>query len=396
MIALAHVLAIIAVFGLLPTTVLFTEILISILIPNAPAPEDGPRLPIAVVMPAHDEATIIVNAVRSVLSQLGRCDRLVVIADNCSDDTAVIAEAEGAEVIVRNDSNRRGKGFALDYAIRHLEANPPGVVIVIDADCTIADGSLDRLARKAARTVRPIQALYLMYAPRGAGAMARVAQFAWTVKNLVRPLGLYGMGLPCQLMGTGMAFPWACINSADLATGHIAEDLKLGVELARMGSPPLFCPEAVVMSYFPVSREGLRTQRTRWEHGHMGLILSDVPRQIFHSFRTVDGNLMALALDLSVPPLALLALFLGVVWVTCALFDVITNSRLPFEIASCAAALLVLSVLSAWARYGRDIISLRQLLLSVPYAILKAPLYAKFLIAREAKWVRSKRNDDRT
>ena len=65
-----------------------------------------------------------------------------------------------------------------------------------------------------------------MQAAEGASLKMRLAEFAWVIKNQVRPLGLHRLGLPCQLMGSGMASPWACINSADLATGHIVEDLN--------------------------------------------------------------------------------------------------------------------------------------------------------------------------
>jgi hypothetical protein len=59
---------------------------------------------------------------------------------------------------------------------------------------------------------------YLMYAPKQAGLKIRIAQFAWVVKNQVRPAGLQRLGLTCPLMGTGMALPWSCISTANLET----------------------------------------------------------------------------------------------------------------------------------------------------------------------------------
>jgi hypothetical protein len=90
---------------------------------------------------------------------------------------------------------------------------------------------------------RPVQSLYLMTAPCESAINHQVAEFAWRLKNQVRPLGLRALGLPCQLMGTGMAFPWDIIRSAELASGFIVEDLKLGLDLADAGHPPVFCPE---------------------------------------------------------------------------------------------------------------------------------------------------------
>ena len=67
------------------------------------------------------------------------------MADNCTDATADIARSVGVEVIERIEPDRRGKGFALDFAREHLERAPPQVVIVIDADCATDSESLARL-----------------------------------------------------------------------------------------------------------------------------------------------------------------------------------------------------------------------------------------------------------
>jgi cellulose synthase/poly-beta-1,6-N-acetylglucosamine synthase-like glycosyltransferase len=374
--------------------VLLAEVLLAVTHRNEMLVNEGRRGRIAVVMPAHDEASIIAETLHSILPQLTEPDRLLVVADNCSDDTAIIAAAEGADVIVRTDPTRRGKSYALDFAIRHLELDRPDVVIMIDADCNVAAGSIDQLARLCARTARPAQALYLMRVPKNARITTRIAEFAWTVKNRVRPTGLRRLGLPCQLMGTGMAFPWSCISTARLASGHIVEDLKLGIDLARARTPPLFCPGALVTSSFPTSSAGIQSQRMRWEHGHLGVILSEAPRMFLDSLVSRDPDLMALALDLTVPPLALLTLLVGAVWIASAALYVLARARFPIVISSVAGVLLALSVLLSWIGYGRQMISLGELALAGVYALWKIPLYVRFFVARQFDWVRSKRDGE--
>ena len=117
-----------------------------------------------------------------------------------------------------------------------------------------------------------------------------------------------------------MAFPWACISTAELATAQIVEDLQLGIELAQAGFPPVFCPEALVTSRFPTTKEGARGQRTRWEHGHLSVILNEAPRLLWESAKSLNLNTLAMALDLSVPPLALLVLQIAGLWVACISF----------------------------------------------------------------------------
>jgi glycosyltransferase involved in cell wall biosynthesis len=383
---------------LIPVTVLTAEIMFALHYDGeSVSPEAGERRRLAVLVPAHDEASIIASTLRSVIPHLTPDDRLLVVADNCSDDTATIATKEGAEVIVRSDALRRGKGYALDCGVRHLERDrrgPPEIVVIIDADCQVSEGAIDRLARMCARTGRSIQAMYLMHTADEAGIKMRIAEFAWAIKNKVRPLGLHRLGLSCQLMGTGMAFPWGCISTANLASGHIVEDLQLGVDLALAGTPPLFCPRALVSSQFPSSEQGIASQRVRWEHGYLGVILAEAWRLFAVSFKTMNGTLLMFALDLSVPPIALLALLLTAVWSVSAAVYLTMHLRAPVIISSLALLLLAVGISLAWRKYGRHILSLGDLARTLMYALWKIPLYARFLGRRQSEWVRSKRDKD--
>jgi cellulose synthase/poly-beta-1,6-N-acetylglucosamine synthase-like glycosyltransferase len=386
------VLCIVALVLLAPATVLFAEVFCAVAGHREVHVHGAARRRVALLMPAHNEASVIAGALRSIIPQLNEVDRLVVVADNCSDETASIAAAEGAEVINRTDLIRFGKGYALDFGVQHLERDAPDVVIVVDADCEVTAGSIDCLARLCSRTGRPAQSLYLMHSPAGSGLKGRVAEFAWVVKNRIRPTGLSRLGLPCQLMGTGMAFPWSCISASKLATGHIVEDLKLGIDLARAGTPPIFCPQALITSQFPSSGEGIWSQRTRWEHGSLSIIQREAPRLLWDALYSLNPGLMALALDLLVPPLALLMLLVVAGWFISAVFYLYAKVRFPLDMMSAACLLFALAVLLSWGRYGRRIISLKSLALAVLYSLWKIPIYAKFLVSRQLDWVRSKRD----
>jgi cellulose synthase/poly-beta-1,6-N-acetylglucosamine synthase-like glycosyltransferase len=355
-------------------------------------PPSGRRPSIAVLVPAHDESVGIVATLVSIRAQLQGGDRVLVVADNCSDDTAAVATAAGAEAIVRFDSVQRGKSHALDFGVRHLALAPPEVVIIIDADCLLEAGALDQLARLSLASERPVQALYLMRSPPGASLKGKVAQFAWTVKNWARALGYQRLGLPCQLMGSGMAFPWPLMAQAELASGHIVEDLKLGLDFARQGRSPLFCPQAEVSSVFPSNAEGAQSQRTRWEHGHLAMIVKEGPALILESVRSKNRDLLALALDMCVPPLALLVLLSLVLGIFSLLPWALTGSAMPWLLALINPLLLGVAVLLAWSRFGRAILSLGDLAYAPVYALRKIPLYLKFLVRRQVEWVRSHRD----
>jgi cellulose synthase/poly-beta-1,6-N-acetylglucosamine synthase-like glycosyltransferase len=350
------------------------------------------RPSVAVLMPAHDEAVGIAAAITAVRAQLLPGDRLLVVADNCGDDTAQVASAGGAEVSERTDAVLRGKGYALDHGVRHLAAAPPEVVIVVDADCIVAAGGIDRLARECGRAARPVQALYRMTAPPEAPLRQRMAQFAWAVRNDLRPLGWGRLGLPCQLMGTGMAFPWLLIAAAPLASASIVEDMQLGLELAAAGSPPRFCHAALVTSSFPATAEGALEQRTRWEHGHLAMIATRGLPLLWRGIVAGRPALAAMALDLCVPPLAALVLLLTALTVAGALLAFAGGDVAPFAVALLALALTTAAVVLAWRRVGRQSVSAREMLSIPGYVFAKIPIYVRLFTARQMQWIRTRRD----
>lgn len=347
---------------------------------------------VVVLIPAHNESASIRPTLEDIRAQLLEGDRLLVIADNCTDDTASIAMAAGAEVVERNDLSRIGKGYALDYGLQQLQVEPPQIVIFVDADCRLLPGTIERLATVSNAASRPVQALYLMTSPDHGTINYRVAEFAWRVRNWVRPLGLRAAGLPCRLTGAGMAFPWPVIRSVELASAEIVEDQKLGPDLTVAGHAPLFCEDAIVTSQFPTSVEGAKSQRQRWEHGHLGLIVTLVPRLVGHAIRRRHVGLFGLALDLAIPPLALLALLLAGALLATGIAWLAGLSSVPFIISASALVAFGFAVLLCWVTHGRDLLPPAALLSVVPYVLGKLGLYGRFLVRKRAsRWIRTDR-----
>ncbi len=357
-----------------------------------PAAQAAPRC--AVLVPAHDEETVIAETVRQLRAQLGAGDTLLVVADNCQDATARLAREAGATVVERQDATRRGKGYALDFGVRHLagQAPAPEALIIVDADCVVAPaGGLHWLAAAALHGGAPAQCLDLMDAPEGAPLKTRVAAFAWRLKNWVRPLGWRALGAPCQLMGTGMAFPWAMAQQMQLANAELVEDMKLGIDLALAGTPARFCPQVLVRSSFPTSEQATQGQRRRWEHGHLGMMLAHLPRLLGQALRRRDARLLALALDLGVPPLALLVLLQLGVLAVCAVAALLGAGPGPLWAVLACMALFAMAIGMAWWGWGRAVVSVRDLLAVPGYVLGKLPVYLGFLRRRQKEWVRTER-----
>jgi cellulose synthase/poly-beta-1,6-N-acetylglucosamine synthase-like glycosyltransferase len=378
-----------------PVFIFLVEVAAAVVLPQRQCPRPPVKYvdgDVTVLVPAHNESAGLLPTLEDIKAQLRPADRLLVVADNCTDDTGAVAAAAGADVISRHDLERRGKGYALARGLRHLEANPPDIVIVIDADCRLADALIARLAAACAATHKPVQALDLMIAPKDSAINFRVAEFAWRVKNWVRPLGLKALGLPCQLMGTGMAFPWDVIRSTELASGLIVEDLKLGLDLAAAGNAPVFLPSACVTSEFPSSLEGTLSQRRRWEQGHLGMILTMVPRLIGVAIRQTNLDLLALAFDVAVPPLSLLGMLVVAVFVVSALATLLGFPSTAILVSTASLMAFITGVLLSWLKFGRDVLPPSAILLIAPYIIRKLPLYGRILFQRSySQWIRSDR-----
>ncbi len=347
---------------------------------------------IAVLIPAHNEALTIEKTLTSLLPQLTPEDRVIVVADNCTDDTAAIARKFEITVLERTDSAKLGKGYALDYGIQFLKSDAPSVVVLIDADCLVHANTVQQLAELALDSGRPVQATYLQDRPRDPSPKDTISALAILVKNFVRLQGLANLNLPCLLYGTGMAFPWSVISSVSLANSNIVEDMQLAIDLAIAGYPPLYCPAAKVTGILPQEQQASKTQRTRWEHGHLQTLITQVPRLIKAAIAQKRWELLILALDLGVPPLSLLVMAWGATMVMAILLGTVSGLWLTAVVLAVIGLLIFTSIVGSWIRFGKDIPG--SVLLTIPlYILWKIPLYIAFLLKPQTEWIKTKRDE---
>ena len=345
----------------------------------------------AILVPAHNEELNITDTVLDIRSRMREGDRLIVIADNCTDYTAALARSAGAEVVERNDMMRRGKGYALDAGVNYLAATPAEVVVIVDADCRLQPDTLDRLVSMASATGKPVQSRYLLTAPPGAGPGLAVSEFAVLLKNRIRLHGLSMLGLPAQLTGSGMAFPWQVLQKAELASGNLVEDMKLGLDLARAGHEPRYCDAAVVTSEFPCTKKGLETQASRWEAGRFALV-----KPLLSALLDPDTfrrpNYFFLVLDALVPPVTLLAALLLLSLAPAVLLAAIGGATLPLLISAVSLTMFSAALIIAWWVWGRDVLPSNALAKLPGFALTKLKLYPRQVIAaRNATWIRTDR-----
>ena len=105
-----------------------------------------------------------------------------------------------------------------------------------------------------------------------------------------------------------------------------------------------------------------------------------------------NRDLFALALDLAVPPLTLLALALITTFGISLLWLSLGFSAMPLVISSLSLVGFALAVVLCWVRYGRDLLPARALVAVGPFVRTKLRLYRRIFRGRTpSRWVRTER-----
>jgi len=104
----------------------------------APSRPPGAALHLTVLVPAHNEEASLSATLRTLTEQTRPPDRVIVVADNCTDGTVAIARAEGVEVY-ETVNNALKKGGALNQVLAKIlpRTGSRDVVMVMDADTTL-------------------------------------------------------------------------------------------------------------------------------------------------------------------------------------------------------------------------------------------------------------------
>jgi 1,2-diacylglycerol 3-beta-glucosyltransferase len=355
------------------------------------ATTEGEPSSFVVLMPAHDEEGGIEAALRSLLACEYPRERLrpVVIADNCTDSTADRARRAGAEVWERTEPAKRGKGYALAWALERLWRlqQPIDAVVVLDADCLVSPNMLAAMDRALRGGAPAVQVSYLVDNPGESHASAlRFAAFALIAT--VRPLGKQRLGLSCGLFGTGMAFRSDLLRSEPWSPTALVEDFDYHLRLVAAGQRVQFLPEAWVRSAMPASFAGSNQQQARWEKGKLQVIRRWSPRLIASGLARGDLNRAHAGFEQLIPPQSLIAAGS----LACMGAGLALRSARLLALAGCTLAAQLTFVVAGLRLVGAPAQVYRALLAAPILIAGKLALYARLLAGGgPASWVRTER-----
>ncbi len=344
------------------------------------------------VVPAHNESAGIAETVRSLLAvdYPESLFDVLVVADNCNDDTAEQARAAGATVLERHDTERRGKGYALLLAFSQLPSEVDAVVVV-DADTLISPNLLRAFAARRDQGAVAVQADYAVRNP-NASWRTRLIAIAFGAFHIVRSRARERLALSCGLRGNGMCFSAEILKQVPHHAFSIVEDVEYGLRLGEAGHRVYYADEVHVYGEMVTSASAATSQRRRWEEGRKELVQRNAVRLLRKGFATRNRVLFDLALDLMVPPLSRIAVAAALGTIAATALS-IWSQHWCFSAASFGACLvaIVLYVLRGWSVSGTGMRGLLDLCLAPVYVVWKATLRFRPVSRPTSTWVRTER-----
>ena len=228
---------------------------------------------IAILIAARNEEKVIGNLLSSINNQDYDADFLevVVIADNCTDNTANIARECGATVFERFNKKEIGKGYALDYAISRLRKE--GIwqeidgIIVLDADNVLTPNYITEMNKtrsdgyEAFTSYRNSKNYGDNWISAGYGLWyIRESKFLHYARMLLHS--------SCAISGTGFFVSRALLDKFNGWKFYLlTEDIEFSIFSVINGVKIGCCINAELFDEQPITFKQSYKQRLRWSKG---------------------------------------------------------------------------------------------------------------------------------
>jgi poly-beta-1,6-N-acetyl-D-glucosamine synthase len=236
---------------------------------------------VTVLIPAHNEEELVGATIDSLMLQDRKPERVIVIADNCTDRTIEIARSRGVEVFESVD-NRQKKAGALNQVLAQLL---PGMgendtVMIMDADTVLRQGFIKSAVQHFVRD-RGLSAVGgLFFGENRKGLLAQIQRNEYTrySREINRRHGRVFV-----LTGTASVFRARALRTVAEERGHLlpgrkgnvydthalTEDNELTIALKALGALMTSPAECMVETELMPTLGDLWTQRLRWQRGAM-------------------------------------------------------------------------------------------------------------------------------
>lgn len=234
---------------------------------------------VTVLIPAHNEEDKIAATLRSLQHHDDPPDRIIVVADNCSDSTVELARAAGVEVVA-TVNNTKKKAGALNQVLARIlpDLGENDTVMVMDAD-TVLDRGYLAAARRRMTDDRALMAVGgLFYGEDGAGLLGQFQRNEYTrySREIRRRRGRVFVLTGTASMFRSRALKTIAESRGTLLPGHhgdvydteaLTEDNELTIALKSLGALMISPDQCRVVTEVMPTWRALWHQRLRWQRG---------------------------------------------------------------------------------------------------------------------------------
>lgn len=225
----------------------------------------------AIFIPAHNEENVIGNIVENLhcLNYPSDYYDVFVIADNCTDSTAAKAREGGANVLIRKNEDKKGKGYALKWAfdeVLYKDNADYDAIVIFDADNLVSKNFLKEMNNKLCDGHKVIQGYIDSKNPEDSWITASYSIAFWSANRLFQCSRWY-LGLSCEIGGTGFCVDTKILKGIGWEATCLVEDLEFTMKLMLNGVKVGWAHEAVVYDEKPLTLAQSWKQRRRWMQG---------------------------------------------------------------------------------------------------------------------------------
>lgn len=258
----------------------------------------------AIIIPAHNERDVISYLIESLLKSdyPKNTYRIFVIADNCTDSTADVAKKAGATVLERFDKEKRGKPYAISWALEQLDkmTYQYDAIVIFDADNLVSTNFLSLANDRINHGYDAFQGTVECKNPRD--SWVSIGNYiAYSAINRIFQNGRYRVGLGALLCGTGMGFTRNLLNKIGWDQTSLTEDREFTFKLLLNGTKVAWMDDAVVYDEKPIGARQSVQQQSRWVSGWIMDFRKYLPKIWKKWIRTYDFALLDAMFNLIQP-----------------------------------------------------------------------------------------------
>jgi cellulose synthase/poly-beta-1,6-N-acetylglucosamine synthase-like glycosyltransferase len=224
----------------------------------------------AAIIAARNEEAVIENLIKSIKLQNYPKELfdIIVIADNCTDATADVAEKAGAIVYKRFNKAEVGKGFVLNFVFEKIfeERDIYDAFCIFDADNVVDRNFFNEMNGAIEAGFEVAQGYRDMKNASDTWVSGGHALFYWMENRFFNSARSY-LGLSATINGTGFMVTSNLVKEIGYRTTTCTEDIEYSLQCVLAGRRVGWVPKAIVYDEQPVTLSQSMRQRLRWTNG---------------------------------------------------------------------------------------------------------------------------------